>query len=220
MKEEISRAYRMALEEKLKEAKQSYETAKKDTIEAEGRMVTRYDSTKTETAWLADGYLEVVKALEQALDNLQSDNLYINVGDRVTLDLLEGGVYKERKKIIVERTNFDWAVLGSALVGKKPGEVLQLRQDGRYVVYQIRSREGGENSHRIALGSLVKLKDSVGEQEWYYLVPEQGGIEIMVGKEQVFCISGGTPLAQHLLDRSQGEQVEIGGEEFQIIAVE
>ena len=56
-KQLVKKAYVCALEQKLTKAKNSYEIAKRDTIEAEGRMITRYDSMKTETAWLADGFL-------------------------------------------------------------------------------------------------------------------------------------------------------------------
>lgn len=220
MKEEVRQAYRAALEQKLAEARASYETAKKDTIEAEGRMVTRYDSTKTETAWLADGYLETVRTLEQALGNLQGENPYINVGDRVTVDLFEGGVYEGSKELTVERACSDWSVLGCTLIGKKPGEEVRLKQGGKNVTYQIRSRENGKADGRVALYSLVALKDSIGEVEWYYLVPEQGGMELMAGGEPVFCISGLTPLAQHLLDRRMGEQVEFNGDQFQIALLE
>ena len=51
MKERVKENYLKMLKEKLEEEIKSYEIAKKDTIEAEGRMVTRYDSTKTETGW-------------------------------------------------------------------------------------------------------------------------------------------------------------------------
>ena len=52
MKERVKESYLKMLKAKLEEEIKSYEIAKKDTIEAEGRMVTRYDSTKTETGWL------------------------------------------------------------------------------------------------------------------------------------------------------------------------
>ena len=77
------------LKEKLEEEIKSYEIAKKDTIEAEGRMVTRYDSTKTETGWLAAGYLELVNMLKKSIENFEQERRYINIGDLVTIDLFQ-----------------------------------------------------------------------------------------------------------------------------------
>ena len=67
-KDIVVKKYIEFLHEQLKLTNKNFENAKKDMIEAEGRMVTRYDSTKTEVAWIANSLLVKKKNLESAIE--------------------------------------------------------------------------------------------------------------------------------------------------------
>ena len=83
-KDIVIKKYVEFLNEQLKLTNKSFENTKKEMIEAEGRMVTRYDSTKTEVAWLANSLLVKKKNLEDAIERKNIDNsLKVKVGSKV-----------------------------------------------------------------------------------------------------------------------------------------
>lgn len=88
LKNKVRGAYLEALLEELANARRGHAEAKKDTIAAEGRMVTRYDSTKTEVGWLADGFLKEVKELEQCISDTKDGVWYRDTGEIIGVDSL------------------------------------------------------------------------------------------------------------------------------------
>lgn len=119
MKERVKESYLKMLKAKLEEEIKSYEIAKKDTIEAEGRMVTRYDSTKTETGWLAAGYLELVNMLKKSIENFEQERRYINIGDLVTIDLFQNNRCEAQEKIVISKKEKEWDELAYDLLDRK-----------------------------------------------------------------------------------------------------
>lgn len=87
-KNKVREAYLAALMEELANARRGHAEAKKDTIAAEGRMVTRYDSTKTEVGWLADGFLKEVRELEQCIADTKDGAWYRDAGEVIGVDSL------------------------------------------------------------------------------------------------------------------------------------
>ncbi len=62
------------MERTLESILKSHSSAKKETIESEGRMQTRYDSTKTEMGYLTDGLAQKVIDLKNSLDQVSRFN--------------------------------------------------------------------------------------------------------------------------------------------------
>lgn len=222
MKKRLREEYRKALEKKLKRSRASYEIAKKDTIEAEGRMVTRYDSTKTETAWLADGYLKEVKELERIISSLDEDTDTINFGDDIQVDLYikDKFVKKEGFSLDMELFNKENQLFIGFLC-HPVGSLLDLEKGGEKVEYHIRKICKGSVTDRVCMDSLVCVEDEDMEQEYYYLVDHLGGIEIQVDGKEVFCISKQAPMTQLLLLKKKGDMVKTdSGCQYRIISVE
>ena len=164
MKEKVKESYLKMLKAKLEEEIKSYEIAKKDTIEAEGRMVTRYDSTKTETGWLAAGYLELVNMLKKSIENFEQERRYINIGDLVTIDLFQNNRCEAQEKIVISKKEKEWDELAYDLLGKNSDNILQIRRENRNYGVQIREFRPvypEENIVKIAIvGKYIKLEDS------------------------------------------------------------
>lgn len=210
-KAELKAAYINAVKKKLEKAKISYEVAKNDTIEAEGRMVTRYDSSKTETAWLADGRLKEVKELEQCIDKLEKNEIYANISDIVLADLIMNKEYQKTEKFVLSRKGRQKVSdkLLQAFIGCMVGDIVTIEEGRQYLEYQVREVQKGEKERTASIESVVTLSDKYGEKEIYYIVNYVGGMEIVVNGESVFCISKQSPLAKALLGKELGESVII-----------
>lgn len=208
-KTKLKEAYIQAIERKLEKAKASYEVAKNDTIEAEGRMVTRYDSSKTETAWLADGCLREVKELEQYINSLREDKRFANMSDIVYADLIVNKEYQRTDKfalLTTGETRIPDKYIG-AFVGAGVGDSIVVEEDRQYLEYQIREIQRADSKSTVSIESVVTLLDAYGGREVYYIVNYIGGMEIVVDGENIFCISKQTPLAKVLLGRKKGDRV-------------
>lgn len=209
MRDRLKAEYIKELEKKLNKARSSYEIAKKDTIEAEGRMVTRYDSTKTETAWLADGYLKDVKELENIIEKLQANIKIANFGDTVNVDR-----YVKNEFLGVEEITLDSVLLKekpmffTKLVGLSINDTISEEIDGEYVEYQVREISKKEDLGYIGINSFVVLEDEDGYLDYYYLVNYLGGMEIEVDDKDIFCVSKQTPIVMALLGKIVGEKVK------------
>mgnify|MGYP001082383142 CR=1 FL=1 len=222
-KEQLKEAYIKAIEKKLEKAKASYEMAKNDTIEAEGRMVTRYDSSKTETAWLADGCLREVKELEKYINNLRNNKAFANISDTVFADLIKNNEYQKTEKIVLLKTKEISNVFIDAFLGSTVGDMVVVEKDRKYFEYQIKKLEKGCCKDIVSIGSVVTLLDEFGEKEIYYIVNYIGGMDIIVEEKNLFCISHQTPLAKMLLGKSKGDKVIVSentGAEMFIVDLE
>lgn len=213
MKKKLKVKYIEALEEKLSKARLSYEIAKKDTIEAEGRMITRYDSTKTETAWLADGYLKDVKELEIMIEKLQNDTEIANLGDCIKLDK-----YKNKEFFGFENVLLDKKLLEEKrelfiqLIGTAINESINIEINGEYFEYHVREVQKATNIEGISINSFVVLEDEDGIDNYFYLVNYLGGMELKVDEKEVFCVSRQTPIAMLLFGKKIGDSVRLNPE--------
>lgn len=216
----INEAYTDALRKKLEKARTSYEIAKKDTIEAEGRMVTRYDSTKTETAWLADGYLKEVKELEQCIKNIIEKKEFANISDLVSVDLISNSEFEKNIQYTLCRKEKNISEnLMINIIGSIPGDVIIIEEKKQHKEYHIKDIQKGNHTGKVAIGSVVTLLDDYGDREQYYIVNHIGGMEIEIDNAAVFCISKQTPIAKVLLGREKGEEIVLsinGDEKFLI----
>lgn len=223
MKQMIKEEYINALLEKLNKAKRSYENAKRDTIEAEGRMITRYDSSKTETAWLADGYLMEVKELESVIERLQSDSVFVNVGDIVYVDVYRKDEYIGKETIemnenaYLQNKELFVNVLGSYIHDR-------IRRDGSgdCIEYYIREidKSAGDKYNGVEINSVIELEADDGFVDYYFLVNNYGGVEIQVEEKEVISVSKNAPVALELLTKKQGDIVNSNGIAFTITNIE
>lgn len=209
-KQLVKRAYVCALEQKLTKAKNSYEIAKRDTIEAEGRMITRYDSMKTETAWLADGFLKEVKEIEQYISNIEKEREFANVSDFVELDLLEKGEYQGTFRYKLSRYGKEKIPerMFNEVIGCFREDSVIIEENKRQMEYRIKTIEKNPDNQVVSLDSIVTIEDDYGES-MYYITNYLGGIELEIEGKEIFCISKQTPIARQLLGRGQGENIII-----------
>lgn len=207
-RELIRQAYLKEVKEKLKRAKSSYEIAKKDTIEAEGRMVTRYDSTKTETAWLADGYLEEVKELEKCISYIEKNIEFANVSDIVVLDLYKNSVYQKSLEYELSRKgkNSIFENLFVNFLGCLQGDTIIINENNCQVEYYVNSIKKIADKSVIRIESLVTVTDEYGDCN-YYITNYRGGIDLRVGNEEIYCVSKQTPIAKALLGKKRGDNI-------------
>lgn len=210
-KEKLKEVYIKAIEKKLEKARASYEMHKNDTIEAEGRMVTRYDSSKTETAWLADGCLKEVKELEQYIINLRENRIYANISDTIFADLIKNNEYQKTEKIVLSKICNDKMSdkLLEAYIGSSVGDMVIIEKDRQYLEYQVKEIQKGECEDIVSIESEVTLMDEFGNRDFYYIVNYIGGMDIIVDGKNIFCVSRQTPLAKVLLGKKKGDQIII-----------
>lgn len=224
-KEAVREAYIRALEERLAKARSSYEIAKNDTIEAEGRMVTRYDSTKTETAWLADGYLKEVKELEQCIANMKQRKEFANISDTVEVNRVVNMEYEGTFTYLLSRTG-EAAIpenLLPCVAGCEVGEGVKTEERKQQVEYQLKSIRKGINHDLAAIESLVTLEDEDGDRDCYYIVNYLGGMEVEADGHKIFCVSRQTPMGRAILGRKKGEQFLVALKyeaEFTVVGLE
>lgn len=209
-KQLVRKSYIHALQQKLEKAKNSYEIAKRDTIEAEGRMITRYDSMKTETAWLADGYLKEVKELEQNIIDIETGKEFANVSDFVELDLLKYGEYQGTFRYKLSRKGEDKIPekMFNEVLGCFREDSIIVEDNNQQLEYRVKAIIKNADELTVSLDSVVTIADEYGDS-LYYITNYLGGIELELEGETVFCISKQTPIAKQLLGRSQGESVVI-----------
>lgn len=143
-KENIKQTVMGKLEEKLCLMSSFYETSRNDVLEAEGRMKTRYDSMRTESAFLADAQVKRINSMKDELTALRRLEV-ISPRERVFLGSLveicdyeidekrlyfvlpAGGGLKidyEGKEILVVTSQ---APICKAFLGKEVGDDFQFR---------------------------------------------------------------------------------------------
>lgn len=224
MKQKVMNEYINALNEKLESAKKSHEIAKHDTIEAEGRMVTRYDSTKTETAWLADGYLRTVKELESVIQTLQENTIFANVGDCVDVTVYQRNEFIGEERIVLSKElSKDNQELFVKIIGSFVHDRISDKRNGEIVEYHVRNIEKTHEFVGVKIYAIVTLEDEDGMLDYYFLVNNNGGIEINVDGKEIYCVSKQAPIAVEMLTKSIGDIVRPHGNKgvsFRIRSIE
>lgn len=217
---EIKKMYKNAIIKKLNKAQTSYNSAKKDTIEAEGRMVTRYDSTKTETAWLADGYQQEVLSLTSLLEHIEKKSLFVNWGDTISGKLFKNTEFLRNETFSLassETLNQYYSILGHCET-----ELIQLdtAKSDTYT-FQIDKITKVTLSPFITLESIVIVQDEDNYTDYFYLTNTIGGFELTYNNIDIFCSSPFTPLTKALLGKKIGDLVTLNtGFTYKIIDVQ
>lgn len=205
MVEAVKGAYKEKLKQILAQEHVNFQAAKKDVIEAEGRMVTRYDSTKTEVAWLANGHLAEIKALEKEIERVY-ETKKIHLGDTVTVrvPLSKGESEVATYEVSKEQPE------GYALLGRLKGDMVEVEEGMGSKVLQIVAVKKGIYSERVDVDTLVRVKDAKYGEEYYFITEGRGGIllELEEGVE-VIVINLKSPLAQKLLGEKAGMRLEV-----------
>ena len=64
------------------------------------------------------------------------------------------------------------------------------------------------DSNTVVISSLVNVEVD-GQSQWFFLLPEGGGIGIQHSGESIKVVTPEAPLGQNLLDRSEGDDFEM-----------
>ncbi len=127
----------------IEKQRQSFGSARQASIDAPGRMQSRYDTTGIESAWVADGLARALREKESNLRCLESfhwseSTTYVSIGSVVKIlssdspapeyffvvPVLSGYEFFENGLTIT--TLSPETPLGSVLVGKKGGEKIEV----------------------------------------------------------------------------------------------
>lgn len=215
----VMQLYKNELEKNLEDLRVSYESAKTDVKQAEGRMVTRYDSMRTEMAWVANSMLAEVMGAEEALKLMEMPNL-VNVGDVVTVRIRKGeqDVYSETFCISNFAENSSGIMYISpgepkalSCLGQSADKLVEVQEGNETYTMQIAGFEKAANGEVvIGINTLAALQESGYEEEWYLVTGSHGGFFLELDDEQeVVAVSVKAPLAQAMLGKKTGEEVTL-----------
>ena len=218
-KDIVIKKYVEFLNEQLKLTNKSFENTKKEMIEAEGRMVTRYDSTKTEVAWLANSLLVKKKNLEDAIERKNIDNsLKVKVGSKVKVrqlnqnnnqnvfELLIGKSTKELDNNIIQLDTSSDNV--KELFGKIKEDIVEINLHNVNMVVKIEEVSNFINENVINLDSIVLLEDEDGYEDYYYICDSEGGMELELDDgTEVIVVSNKAPIASQMLGKKINDEV-------------
>lgn len=217
MIEKIRMEYIGELEKRLANARASYESAKRDTIEAEGRMITRYDSSKTETAWLADGYFKDVNELENEIISYREKRKCVGYGNTVLVEVYKNEKFIEQKEV---KITIGENILGTPsiiLTGFFRDDTLAINsRNETYLLKITKINESASQNDEIDIGDAFFVEDNYGELAGYFIVRKLGGMEINSPDGEVFCISAKAPIAQLAFGKRTGDSVCHNGERLVI----
>lgn len=218
-KDIVVKKYIEFLHEQLKLTNKNFENAKKDMIEAEGRMVTRYDSTKTEVAWIANSLLVKKKNLEEAIERKNIDNnLKVQVGSKVKVrqlnqdnnqnvfELLIGKSLKELDSNIIQLDTSSDNV--KALFGKIKEDIVEINLHNVNMIVKIEEVYNFNNENIVNLDSIVLLEDEYGYEDYYYVCDSEGGVELELDDgTEVIVVSNKAPIGLQMLGKKINDEV-------------
>ena len=100
---------------------------------------------------------------------------------------------------------------------KQAGEAATARDE-----FAALSARAFEPEEPISVGALVEL-EGAGARSWYFLGPRAGGLEIVLGAQEILVITPPSPLGSQLMGRKAGErlQLQLGGknEAYRVVSV-
>lgn len=217
MIEKIRMEYIGELEKRLTNAKASYESAKRDTIEAEGRMITRYDSSKTETAWLADGYFKDVNELENEIISYKEHRKCVGYDNTVSVEVFKNEKYIEQKEVRITMGENIFGTPAIKLIGLFRDDTLVINSKNEtYLLKIARINEPDGQNDEIDIGDAFYVGDDYGELAGYFIVRKLGGMEVNLPDGEVFCISAKAPIAQLAFGKRTGDCICNNGERMVI----
>lgn len=218
--QQVKTYYKEKLEEILAQEHVNFQAAKKDVVEAEGRMVTRYDSTKTEVAWLANSRLAEIKTLEKEIERVFATGK-VNLGDCVTVDVPMPSGEIVRTEYVLGDIGEDMQIFGEikgittpeaqALLGRIQEDIVEVENaNGGSSSMQILAVQPRERQRVVLVNTVVKVEDEEFGDEYYFITEGRGGIilELEDGME-VMVVNVKTPLALALLGKKVGDQVSM-----------
>ena len=143
-KKELLSCLILLIKDDIEKQRRSYESARNASIDAPGRMQSRYDTIGVESAWVADGLAKALNEKEMFINRLANFRLD-EVGDKVSLGSIIGistegtslleyyfmlpvaGGYKLQvgDKTIITLTPI--TPLGKTLIGKQVGDEIDIK---------------------------------------------------------------------------------------------
>lgn len=216
--QEVKEAYKEELRKILAQEYINFNEAKRDVIEAEGRMVTRYDSTKTEVAWLANSRLAEIKVIEKEIERVDIKDK-INIGDKVTVRVPypNGEIVTEVYYIGTKNQNeLDIPVKyidspeGKALLGHLKEDIVEVEEKTGSRTLQVIDINSKPREDEVLVNSVIKIEDEEFGEEYYYITESRGGIFLELSNEvEVTVVTTKSPLALTLLGKGKGDKCEL-----------
>ncbi|MBJ6748815.1 GreA/GreB family elongation factor [Geomonas anaerohicana] len=68
----------------------------------------------------------------------------------------------------------------------------------------------------IRLTALVTLLDEEGTTKTFFIGPQEGGLKLQLDGEEILVITAASPLGGQLIGKSLGDEVELGGNSYEI----
>lgn len=215
----VKKMYLEEMKSKLEIINKNFENTKQEMIEAEGRMVTRYDSTKTEVAWLANSLLVKKKKLEESIERMNIDtSLKIKVGSRVKVrqlnvnndkNVFELFIGKSKneldEKVIQLNTSSD---VVKELFGKMKEDIVEINLNNIDMVVKVEEIVNYIEEDIVNLDSIVLLEDDDLYTDYYYICDSEGGIDLELDNgTEVIVLSNKAPLASLMLGKKRNDEV-------------
>lgn len=85
--------------------------------------------------------------------------------------------------------------------------------------YQILTLQQFGPGSPIGLTALVKLEAEDGETRSLFIGPQEGGLKLQLDGEDIVVITAASPLGTELIGKCEGDTVNIGKKEFEIVEV-
>lgn len=83
--------------------------------------------------------------------------------------------------------------------------------------YRGLSLQSFDASAEIRLTALVTLEGDDGAPKTVFIGPQEGGLKLLLGGEEVLVITAGSPMGRELIGKSLGDTVEIGNASYEIV---
>lgn len=219
-KNTVKNMYLEEMKSKLETINKNFQSTKQEMIEAEGRMVTRYDSTKTEVAWLANSLLVKKKKLEEAIERINIDtSLKIKVGSKVKIrqlnvnndkNIFEVFIGKNKNQIdsnIIQLNNSSDTV--KELFGKMKEDIVEINLNSIDMVVKVEEIVNDKIDEEVVnLDSIVLLEDDSLYTDYYYICDSEGGIDLELDDgTEIIVLSNKAPLASLILGKKINDEV-------------
>lgn len=215
----VIKKYLEALCEQLELTNKNFKNTKQEMIEAEGRMVTRYDSTKTEVAWVANSLLVKKKSLEDAIERKKIDNSFkVKVGSKVKVRQLNENNNQNIYELLIGETThkLDENIIQLSpssdnvkeLFGKIKEDIVKINLHNTDMIVKIEEISDFIDDKVVNLDSIVLMQDENLYEDYYYICDSEGGIDLELDDgTEVIVVSNKAPIASQMLGKKIKDEV-------------
>lgn len=118
----------------------------------------------------------------------------------------------------VAETQYDTLGLEASYLAEGQSRRVAELQDAIARFHQLPQKSFGDDSP-VTLGAQILLQEDNGNLRHLFLGPTAGGVEVMLGGQQITVISPASPLGAELVQKYLGDEVHIGQHTCEIIKI-